>query len=472
MVSISMCSPSVRRSIGSSAAMRWLTSVAGVQRLLAREGQQLPRQHRAALRGGAIISANWRCCGRSAPVSASSSALPSTTVSRLLKSCATPPVSWPTASSRWVGDAADHAQGLATGIAQHQAAVEHVQPATVGMLEAIACFPVVAVAVDHRLQTVADARVVVRMQHLQPPGEARFRTVVGMASELAEALVPDQGAGGEVEIPDRIGDRRGQQAQPLLALGEQTHIAFMLSGHAVEGARQASELVVMGGRDAGIEIAAGEALDATFDGVDRLAQASVDERERRRAGHAKQQRQGQETAAGLALHRAPLLLALVHQGGEAVVDHREMDAQFARHVLAQAQHARIFAPKVETPCRDGLEHGGDLAQVASGQLCLGALVCGEFAGDALRVDANLACDGRVGLEQGDVVGAQPHVFALAAQAQRLRRFGHGAACALPVAGAKYAEQDHAERSGERADQRESAQAGRGPGAHGAGFRYR
>ena len=73
----------------------------GIERLAAREGQQPVGQRRRAL-GRAL--ARPRCSGRvveSGPARmrvCSSSRLPLMPVSRLLKSCAMPPVSWPTAS--------------------------------------------------------------------------------------------------------------------------------------------------------------------------------------------------------------------------------------------------------------------------------------------------------------------------------------------------------------------------------------
>ncbi len=71
-----------------------------LQRLPAREGEQLLGQRGAALgRRRRSSRRSRRSVGRpSGQRSAASRALPMMTVSRLLKSCATPPVSWPTAS--------------------------------------------------------------------------------------------------------------------------------------------------------------------------------------------------------------------------------------------------------------------------------------------------------------------------------------------------------------------------------------
>ena len=71
------------------------------QRLAAREGQQMAGQRRTALGGRAHRAPAGRAVAdRASLPDCIRSILPSTTVSRLLKSCATPPVSWPTASIR------------------------------------------------------------------------------------------------------------------------------------------------------------------------------------------------------------------------------------------------------------------------------------------------------------------------------------------------------------------------------------
>ena len=71
-----------------------------LQRLPPREGQQLPGQLRGAGHGIASLrysAAAVAPAGRAAAAGHGSE----DHVSRLLKSCATPPVSWPSASSRW-----------------------------------------------------------------------------------------------------------------------------------------------------------------------------------------------------------------------------------------------------------------------------------------------------------------------------------------------------------------------------------
>ena len=71
---------------------------ARLQHLHAAESQQLPRQRGRAVRGFAHLR-DARCAALSVPNFISSRSLcPFITVSRLLKSCATPPASRPTAS--------------------------------------------------------------------------------------------------------------------------------------------------------------------------------------------------------------------------------------------------------------------------------------------------------------------------------------------------------------------------------------
>ena len=76
----------------------------GIERLAPREGQQPLRQHRRALRaaGGIGDRARKPLARRFRPrtcrLRSAISRLPLMMVSRLLKSCATPPVSWPIAS--------------------------------------------------------------------------------------------------------------------------------------------------------------------------------------------------------------------------------------------------------------------------------------------------------------------------------------------------------------------------------------
>ena len=77
-----------------------------LETLAARERQQLVGQLGAALRRACAYSRGAARIGRRCRAAASPRSrkpiLPSTTVSRLLKSCATPEVSWPTASSRCI----------------------------------------------------------------------------------------------------------------------------------------------------------------------------------------------------------------------------------------------------------------------------------------------------------------------------------------------------------------------------------
>ena len=71
----------------------------GLQLLAAREGQHALGQRGAALRGlDRVVDELPHAWDRPAGACAASSRLPSTTASRLLKSCAMPPVSWPMAS--------------------------------------------------------------------------------------------------------------------------------------------------------------------------------------------------------------------------------------------------------------------------------------------------------------------------------------------------------------------------------------
>ena len=100
-ISISMSSPSVRRNIGSSpASSAFRSTTFGASACLRAKASR--RCVRSAPRCAAVViisaSTRWRASSRFSSVS--SSALPITTVSRLLKSCATPPVSWPIASRR------------------------------------------------------------------------------------------------------------------------------------------------------------------------------------------------------------------------------------------------------------------------------------------------------------------------------------------------------------------------------------
>ena len=73
----------------------------GLERLTPREGQQLGGELGGAAHGirDRIDVARRRSSGRFGRRNRSTEVR--ITVSRLLKSCATPPVSWPSASSRW-----------------------------------------------------------------------------------------------------------------------------------------------------------------------------------------------------------------------------------------------------------------------------------------------------------------------------------------------------------------------------------
>ena len=95
-------SPSQPAHVASPATTRVQVERRLAQHLAPAEGEQVPRQLGGAV--GRVARSARRACGARRPRRASatiSSLWPSTAVSRLLKSCAIPPASWPTASMRW-----------------------------------------------------------------------------------------------------------------------------------------------------------------------------------------------------------------------------------------------------------------------------------------------------------------------------------------------------------------------------------
>ena len=94
----------VRRSMSATEWTSWPTSTAlGCSTWRRENASSLPVSSAPRREARAAAATSWRPCASSVTVGSSSSTcrLPWITVSRLLKSCAMPPVSWPTLSRRW-----------------------------------------------------------------------------------------------------------------------------------------------------------------------------------------------------------------------------------------------------------------------------------------------------------------------------------------------------------------------------------
>src|SRR5690606_23087762 len=129
---------------------------------------------------------------------------PRITVSRLLKSWARPPVSWPTDSSRWARRSCSsrasrwlwslmpphHAHRLAGGVADDVAAIEHPGIAAVGAPKAVGAGPVAGAAVEGALDIGEYPVAIFRVDAVAPGVDGGLHLGAAVAEQGFKALAP------------------------------------------------------------------------------------------------------------------------------------------------------------------------------------------------------------------------------------------------------------------------------------------
>ena len=114
-----------------------------------------------------------------------------------------------------VGHAAYHAQGLALGIADHKAPVQHPEVVAVFMADAVFALPGVAAALHGGLQRGHHTLAVFGVQACNEGIGVGHLGVVRQTQHFAKAPTPPQGVGAHIPVPHRVGGGACHQGQAL-----------------------------------------------------------------------------------------------------------------------------------------------------------------------------------------------------------------------------------------------------------------
>ena len=142
-----------------------------------------------------------------------------------------------------VGHAAHHAHGLAGGVADQEAPVQHPGIRAVLPKKAVLGRPVVVGAINGCVDAVEDFLAVVGVQPQGPGGAVGGQLVQRHAEQVLHALVPPHGIGVQVPVPHSIGRGTRDQVKAFFAFAACLP-RLVLDRDVLEGALDADDLAM------------------------------------------------------------------------------------------------------------------------------------------------------------------------------------------------------------------------------------